>query len=534
MNNKKIKKIIGIVFLVLMLFSSNPVKAKINESYATSTNTFSADTTQVNSLTLINWIVQIAYTIANGIETLCSMFVGALIGDEFFPWSDLIIFNTIPVLDVNFINPEKGSMFMDIYGDTTVVGDIIRNLYFTGLSIALAILGFAVAIVAIRLAIASIGSEKGKYKNALISCIFALVLLFGMHYIISLTFYINEKLVETASRIVINIISEDEAKKITDDFKKYEDENNQKIVENFTDKCNVTSPSPITLAKKVVKEAVNLGAKIGGLLGNAWDKLKSTFGWTDGDDMEENVTLTGEEIRNVYDEVFPSKEDVIRLLHQNCGEHGIDVAAYLLKDYHYRDLYLFSVAGNDSNKFNQSGVGGWLTSFSNTVMWASGIIDTGLMGLENLYESTHYICVELKAQDYIKDTEQYLTIIDYYNNILSTSTDEKILNTANIYKLYTEAYYRYIYDGDDKIEPQVSDIIYGLGDYFKEKSWYIDIEAGKWSPETLSVVHAILYCILVFQSFIFFFTYIKRFFFVIILSISGPIIIIFDFIKRSF
>ena len=167
-------------------------------------------------------------------------------------------------------------------------------------------------------------------------------------------------------------------------------------------------------------------------------------------------------------------------------------------------------------------------------MWASGIIDTGLMGLENLYESTHYICVELKAQDYIKDTEQYLTIIDYYNNILSTSTDEKILNTANIYKLYTEAYYRYIYDGDDKIEPQVSDIIYGLGDYFKEKSWYIDIEAGQWSPETLSVVHAILYCILVFQSFIFFFTYIKRFFFVIILSISGTIIIIFDFIKRSF
>ena len=72
-----------------------------------------------------------------------------------------------------------------------------------------------------------------------------------------------------------------------------------------------------------------------------------------------------------------------------------------------------------------------------------------------------------------------------------------------------------------------------LGEYFKTAAWYVDVNEGDWSPTRSSIVGAILYTMFVFQSIMFFIAYVKRFFFVIILSIIAPFVIIYDFFKSS-
>lgn len=136
------------------------------------------------------------------IEQLLRLVVLILTGNYAFPWADKTIFNSIPLLDVNFINPAKYSLFLDQYGKFTTVGNTVRNIYFTGMSIGLGFFGIIVAVMAIRIAISSIAAEKAKYKEAIVTWITALVLLFALHYIISFVFYMNEQMTEVASTIV--------------------------------------------------------------------------------------------------------------------------------------------------------------------------------------------------------------------------------------------------------------------------------------------------------------------------------------------
>ena len=144
------------------------------------------------------------YALAWVVEILVKTVVWLLTSNFQFPWADRTIFNGMQILDVNFINPSPGSLFMDLNSNFTAIGNSIRNIYFTGLSVALGFLGIVVAVMAIRLAISSIASEKAKYKEAIVHWITALVLLFGMHYVIALTFYVNEQMVEVASNIVFD------------------------------------------------------------------------------------------------------------------------------------------------------------------------------------------------------------------------------------------------------------------------------------------------------------------------------------------
>ena len=79
----------------------------------------------------------------------------------------------------------------------------------------------------------------------------------------------------------------------------------------------LTSPSPVTIAKTVLKEIANA-------VGKAIDWLKDKFGWGDNDN-DGTETLDGDDIRAMYDEIFPDKDDVINALN-SLGDQGINVA----------------------------------------------------------------------------------------------------------------------------------------------------------------------------------------------------------------
>lgn len=137
------------------------------------------------------------------IESLVSWLMG-LFGPAEFPWADFIIFNCVPILDVNFINPSSKSLFGSGFSGGSL-GKVVRNVYFTGLSIAIGFLGIVVAVMAVKMAISTIASEKARYKEGIVALLTTLILLFGVHYLLSFTFYLNEKMVEVASKIISSL-----------------------------------------------------------------------------------------------------------------------------------------------------------------------------------------------------------------------------------------------------------------------------------------------------------------------------------------
>lgn len=211
MKSKKSKKIFKILLLVLVILSvlspSSQVQAEINTQYGTqpSTGQYASATQSAEPDTIVGILCVALISVGKLIEGLVAWLMQLLSQSEkpYFPWSDKIIFNTIPILDVNFINPATGSLF-DLDGGQ--IGTVVRNIYFTGLSIAIGFLSIIVAIMAIRMAISTIASEKARYKESIVTLLTTLVLLFGVHFLLSLVFYINEKLVEVASQIVVNAV----------------------------------------------------------------------------------------------------------------------------------------------------------------------------------------------------------------------------------------------------------------------------------------------------------------------------------------
>lgn len=223
MINKK-RKFFALLFVCFMLIetflslASSDIYADINHEYGTpgaSMDEKVMDEKSDEGPSLMGLLGSFVVAIGRLIQTLVAWLVNLVATmssndpKALFPWADQIIFNAIPILDVNFINPAEGSLLMKDGGDYTTIGQIVRNIYFTGLSIGLSFMTIVVAVLAIKLAISSIGSQKAKYKEAIITWATALVLLFGMHYLLSFVFFMNESLVNVASKIVVSATSGD-------------------------------------------------------------------------------------------------------------------------------------------------------------------------------------------------------------------------------------------------------------------------------------------------------------------------------------
>lgn len=209
MKKSKLIKFFAIVFMFL-IFSQ--VVMPTSAVYA-KTSTYGGDIQpdDTGSSETSGWVADILlgalgraiYAIGWCIEKLGTGIVGLLSGNYMFPWSDRVIFNSVPLLDVNFINPADNSLFWNGTSQQyTLIGKSVRNVYFTGLSVGLGFFGIIVAVMAIKLALSSIASEKAKYKEAIVNWLMALILLFALHYILSFVFYMNEQLVEVACSIV--------------------------------------------------------------------------------------------------------------------------------------------------------------------------------------------------------------------------------------------------------------------------------------------------------------------------------------------
>ena len=220
---KNIIIILLIFSLIYTVFVPNTgfVYGKTNQSYG---KTITSSTINVDKASKDNTVLEIiawfVYIIANFVEWIGSIIVGWFAGKRIFPWADKVIFNTIPFLDINFINPQPGSLFLDTAASPslTIFGKIIQRVYYTIYTLSISALGITVGVMAIKIAISSIASEKAKYKKAIQNWLLALILIFTIHYLISFIFFINEKIVEVASSILLSVSPEIEASK-SDSYK---------------------------------------------------------------------------------------------------------------------------------------------------------------------------------------------------------------------------------------------------------------------------------------------------------------------------
>jgi len=215
MRHKKCKITLLIIFLamfIVLLFNSNTVFAAINEHYIGSDVVTDENLEEAFSeSSLLNLLAKLIYAVGRFLEWILGTIFKLLTGSSDFPWADKIVFNSVPLLDVNFINPGAGS-FVAQPG----IKDVLKNLYATILTLAASFFGIVVLITAIKLVITTIASEKAKYKQAIVDWLIGFVMLFCIHYAISFIFYLNEQLVIVASNVVTENLkdAEDEIVKV--------------------------------------------------------------------------------------------------------------------------------------------------------------------------------------------------------------------------------------------------------------------------------------------------------------------------------
>ena len=143
--------------------------------------------------------VLIIFAALQGITTA----ITGLSGDGFAGTIGAVVFNKCGMTSANFFpevwigeDIEFGIASLNIIKNIRTYYNIMRNL---SIAISLGVLLY----IGIRMAISTVASEEAKYKKMLKDWAISLVLVFVLHYIMILTFFVNNALVNALSKIDI-------------------------------------------------------------------------------------------------------------------------------------------------------------------------------------------------------------------------------------------------------------------------------------------------------------------------------------------
>lgn len=131
------------------------------------------------------------------IESLVNTIMEWTTGEEASLTIEKLVNNQVPFLDVNFFNfsmaggeeIQTDSIVYIIRENISVWYYIIRNISIIGLLITLLYIG-------IRMAFSTIGEQRAKYKELLISWVTSFIIVFFIHYVMIIILNINSSLIE--------------------------------------------------------------------------------------------------------------------------------------------------------------------------------------------------------------------------------------------------------------------------------------------------------------------------------------------------
>ena len=106
-----------------------------------------------------------------------------------------IIFNHIPILDVNVFANKPGGKDISTKSIVEIIRTTVATWYVSFRNLAIMALAVIVLYIGIRIALSTIPEKTGQYKTALGSWIASIVLIFVIHYFMIIVFNINDTLV---------------------------------------------------------------------------------------------------------------------------------------------------------------------------------------------------------------------------------------------------------------------------------------------------------------------------------------------------
>lgn len=531
------------LFIMVFITYLSPVFAATNNEYNSDTG-ITQNMVQKsinNDNPLVDPIANFVYFIGATVEWLLGSMTGMVTGMNTMPWADMILYNAVPMLDVNFLNPDPNSMISQM-------DEIIKKTYYTIFSLALAFFGIAVVVMAIKLAISSIAEEKAKYKSAITNWLMAVVLMFTIHYFMSFIFYLNESVVKMASKIASDSIESSGQLEIagstaynnllkfsTNKGKdKYELVKRQKNL--FTDFLNDSSGN--------IQQYITQDRDIGETTSDWW-------GGGAGDAVIEFGKLcedanTEETLKNLIygDENFNIKDKKTR------EEYKDAIAKYL----YCAILYYNSILGDSTATLEYTE---YLTGHSNDEKFVKIVTGVGLKTWYEIYQDGTILLEDQEGQmvekalleklikakwstimlrlprttaqtinwlDFIPGVSQIANLTDSFKELGST------LSAYSDMKMIGQFLY-YVDVANNKKSANVKSApVSQLANYFKYSAF--EVSGDGIMAKTVNPVFCFLYTIFVFQSLLYFFAYIKRFFYIIVLALMAPIVIVYNFVSK--
>lgn len=404
----------------------------------------------IENSTLLQIMASFILAVGDIIENLVTSFASFIFGVDEYPWADMIVFNSVPYLDVNFINPDDNSIFgitflhstqtdkngKPIIGDM-MIGDVIKDLYYSLLIMSVSLLGIGVSITAIRLAASTIASDKAKYKEAITKCVYTILILTSIHFLISFMFYLNESICSTASTYLKSVITERLKQEMELKRAEYHSENNARKVQyfvlynalgfpdikkvdseaSFWEKCGQHMENAGLFVKEFVQGVPALTNVLGDSLSlnpllGAPRLLGDIEGILEGDYVGDEETYIGYyfQIMDEYERVFyPSEKK------DWTTEEAFAVAAYLL-DQNRSDGNAYYSSGSEGrfhmDKYNVNTWGGPVPDAISNSFGNWPIVEKGDLGFINdANEGSHWKSIpnsQYVAWCFIYDVKQIL------------------------------------------------------------------------------------------------------------------------------
>lgn len=575
---KKTYKIIICISLVVMLFTNfTSVFGATNPDYTPEKKVSeTALDSKIKDSILLDALANMINAVASLAEYLIGAIFSALTGDNIFPWADRIIFNGIAFLDINFLNPDPSSLFGSTI-EPSILGKVVRNVYSTIFSLAVLFLGVAVGVMAIRLAISSIAAEKAKYKQALVNWGTCMIMLFLMHYVLAFVFWINEQMVQVASGIFLQAVAKSGVSDIDYSLALSSAIDPETRRDIFLKSCNDYNGAKDYLESADVNIVENL------LGSDEYQRNRMVYIADSSDEWQDNVgRFFGGEAENNQRGMLRLKSDVeaatkiknnLESAQKSVEDNGYYVVKYVAKtnqidfvndtnvkvwrnmkkykesDDYEDDLrrYLWSI-----NCFNgQKDLFNWIRDYPNhkVDLEFSPNFWTAVVG------ESFSITTAVDGMGLISLGSKFVGMIGSNNlrsDLNNASLDQLIEWVGGENKANKIANYRLKCDGyiwnagnGSTAQGKTQDLIANLGYFFKKTAYVYNTEKttdenGKevqevtgWRASKLSVTGALLYAIFIFQSCMYLIMYVKRLFYVIMLSMFGPIVVIYDFFMKS-
>lgn len=573
---KKTCKIIICISLVVMLFTSfGNVFGATNPDYTPSIQVSeNALDSKIKSNILLDTLAGMINAIASLAEYLLGAVFKTLTGDNIFPWADRIIFNGIGFLDINFLNPASNSLFVS-NGSTSILGKVVYSVYSTIFSLAVLFLGVAVGIMAIRLALSSIAAEKAKYKQAIVNWATCIVMLFLMHYILAFIFWINEQMVQIASGILIKTIDEtvtsvdftEALNSVVSPDERVKKFSNA-LGDKFSTRSDVTNwvnsvtadPPLLDITNRLLLNSSYIDQRVVYVADNLSDSDTTINWWSTSVEMAfkslkitdksiqmlavankgiPRLQMDGNDANSIRMQISKASDDDLRKMKEQgyyeCYSGDkiyFDKEKYLKSEDFEKDLagYAYVMANKDEaaklDKFYINNPGYKINTGDNpnslqiaaNTVW-SAYSPNELNDLNDIYN-------EYKMQ----------------SSYIQAKNDVSIREAIAKKRLEVDGY---IISAAQGGSAKTTDIIANLGQFFKQSAYTYTTEETTdstgnkketivgWRATKLSVTGALLYAIFIFQSCMYFIMYVKRLFYVMMLSMFGPIVVIYDFFMKS-